>query len=102
MLLDKCTVLVQDPNTSSRLSSHLKVAICFIFQNLSLALIACDCGGNWKWAATAFLLWGKEETGVAAVFGRGVGGGGNPGRDYPSERRRQVQGKERPKGCCKG
>ena len=30
--------------------------------------MACDWGGNWKWAATAFLLWGKEETGVAAVF----------------------------------
>ena len=33
--------------------------------------------------------------GEAAVFGGGMGGGGNPGREYPSERRRQVQGKEK-------
>lgn len=65
--------LVQPPNASSRLLSHLKVAIWLISQNVNISFTFCDCGGNCNWAVAAFSLLGKEEPGEAAVLG--VAGG---------------------------
>lgn len=53
--------LVQPPHKSSRLFSHLKVAIWLIFQNINISLTLCSCGGNPNWEVTAFSLLGKEE-----------------------------------------
>ena len=53
--------LVQDPNTSSRLFLHPEVAIWLIFQNLSLALIVCDCGVIVSGQRQLFHCWGKKR-----------------------------------------
>ena len=93
--------LVQDPNTSSRLFWHLKVAIWLIFQNLSLALIVCDCGVIVSGQRQLFHCWGKKRLEKLQSLAGGWEVEGILEGNILRRGGGKCRERKRPKGCCK-